>query len=142
MTYQQENDALVTSIGKNKLVQESKTLVCQRCGYNKFIKRGIMSCSAVPPLFSCAKCNKFTRVPVSYEGNLLVNEGFVNNKNEWYLHVECGVCGGLPSSDNPAPFKQESYTMYDPENNPMSRKKLNCPVCSIAQSDTEEAKTK
>jgi len=111
-----------------------KRLVC-KCGNDEFKKSSVVSCSEVPPIFSCTKCNMTFNTPRSYR---LAGQDFlpINTKSTDYFmgHLKCCECGSTYYDEwnynsIPSGWSIETVNKSDILGNSMVRRYAYCTKC-------------
>ncbi len=118
-----------------------RPLSCIHCGHTVFKKTSTISCSAVPPFFKCAKCNKFQPGRINSELSPITgwsmnidgasHLGYSHTTEDFFVrHLQCRICGKkvleFDPDDLPDGWRIEMEEMIDSLGNPMWRRYAYC----------------
>ena len=68
-------------------------LACIHCGHTMFKKTTTVSCSAIPPFFRCAQCNKFQPGRINFALSPITGWSIRTGDDLFVRHLQCRVCG-------------------------------------------------
>ncbi len=108
-------------------------LECVHCGHTEFKKTSTVSCSAIPPFFKCAKCNRFQPGSISFELSPIT--GWSMNIDSvaqilFVRHLQCRICRKkileFDPDDLPDGWRIDVQETTDYLGNPMWRRYAYC----------------
>lgn len=105
---------------------------CLYCGNTTFRKLSSTSCSEVPPIFVCLKCDKCQPMKINKKLDPRYNNVISDKDNHFMGHLKCFVCGKENFDDwnlqhVPAGWIVKNVEILDPSGNIMLRKYAYCP---------------
>lgn len=108
-----------------------RALECVHCGHTRFRKTSLISCSAIPPFFKCAKCGKFQPGRINFELSPITGWSIRTGDDLFVRHLVCKLCETEVHEFDPEslPLGWDLYVeeTEDPLGNPMWKRYAYCP---------------